>query len=203
MASTWELLTQPEHRVHLASPVFRMSPDEFEESIRDEYASEICEYVSRSSRLPSEQFGLIKTDTPLEPSDPLLHRLPKRSVDGRGNYAPEFASSKTLRAVRDKELVIMLKRLHAFRCQVCGNRIRNPRSEEGWTCEAHHLQPLGNPHLGPDIAANIVIVCPNHHAEFENGVIYLDLGELRTVRGHRIFQEFADFHNENLFVPVV
>lgn len=33
--------------------------------------------------------------------------------------------------------------------------------------EAHHIRPLGDLHRGNDVKENIVILCPNHHAEFD------------------------------------
>jgi predicted restriction endonuclease len=33
------------------------------------------------------------------------------------------------------------------------------------------IKPLGNPHDGPDKASNMLVLCPNHHLQFDRGVL--------------------------------
>ncbi len=61
--------------------------------------------------------------------------------------------------------------------------------------EGHHIQPLGTPHDGPDTAANVLCLCPNHHAACDKGAIALTMDELRKADGHDVGQEFLDYHN--------
>ena len=89
----------------------------------------------------------------------------------------ERVKTTTLRVVRDTTLARYVKVLHHHKCQICGLAIELPDGSH--YAEAHHLQPLGAPHDGPDIAANIVVLCPNHHAMCDYGVLTLDLAELR------------------------
>lgn len=76
-----------------------------------------------------------------------------------------------LRIIRDSVMVRNLKKKYGHCCQVCGIRLG---TDLAGYCEGHHLQPLGSKHQGPDIASNILIVCPNHHAEFDLGMIAVD-----------------------------
>ena len=43
---------------------------------------------------------------------------------------------------------------------MCGTRIESP---SGPYAEAAHIKPLGRLEDGPDVAANILCLCPNHH----------------------------------------
>jgi hypothetical protein len=66
---------------------------------------------------------------------------------------------------RDYPALDELKALYEHRCQVCQRRLELGR--EKYYCEAHHLRPLGREHRGPADMSNVVILCPNHHAEFD------------------------------------
>lgn len=69
-------------------------------------------------------------------------------------------------------MVRELKLLYEDTCQICGAKI-NLLSNKSYS-EGHHMQPLGGVHQGVDIAENIIILCPNHHAEFDYGVMAID-----------------------------
>lgn len=97
------------------------------------------------------------------------------------------------RIVRDSALVRDLKRMHQNRCQICGETISltsGTRYSEG-----HHLKPLGKPHEGPDVASNIIIVCPNHHAMLDLGGLSITRHKLRVLRAHTLAREYVDYHN--------
>jgi hypothetical protein len=100
------------------------------------------------------------------------------------------------RILRDTALARRVKMLHKYRCQVCGNRIELPGGY--YYAESHHVQPLGNPHDGPDVIGNILCLCPNHHAELDYGVKAIALADLRTAKGHRVESRFVDFHNDRV-----
>jgi hypothetical protein len=86
------------------------------------------------------------------------------------------------RVLRDSLMARRVKQLHNYECQLCGHTILLPGGVR--YAEAHHIQPLGEPHNGPDQAGNIVCVCPNHHAELDYGARPLDISNLRHVVGH-------------------
>ena len=100
-----------------------------------------------------------------------------------------------LRIIRDTAVTRRLKLLHRDQCQLCnlvldlGHRTYS---------EAHHIRPLGNGHDGPDIAANILVVCPNCHVLLDYGSIELDLSHLSTHEEHVVSQEYIDYHNSQI-----
>lgn len=77
---------------------------------------------------------------------------------------PERRESVVSRVVRDTAVTREVKRLYDFRCQACGKRIEAPT---GPYAEAAHVTPLGRPHDGPDDLANVLCLCPTHHAAFD------------------------------------
>lgn len=98
------------------------------------------------------------------------------------------------RIIRDSEIIRDLKLLHRDRCQICGLAItlRDGRTYS----EAHHIQALGGEYRGPDVAANILILCPNHHVMCDYGTLQLSLDEMTRLPGHDIDERFIRHHNE-------
>lgn len=131
----------------------------------------------------------------------------KHAVDIKKPEPTERIEITTTRIIRDTRIVKQLKQIHADRCQVCGKSIilRSRHYSEG-----HHLQPLGGEHQGPDIPGNIIIVCPNHHAEMDYGVIAVNpetLGvehyntkdeyhgqKLRIHKAHPLEKMYLEYH---------
>jgi len=70
------------------------------------------------------------------------------------------------RIIRDRKLADQVKQLYRYSCQVCGVVLKTSAGEYA---EAAHIKPLGNPHNGPDVMANLLCLCPNHHVLFDNG----------------------------------
>lgn len=101
------------------------------------------------------------------------------------------------RIVRDTELAKRIKGFHYQFCQLCGETVQ--LSNGTGYAEGHHLQPLGKPHDGPDVAENIVCLCPNHHAALDFGAITLAATDLRTTSGHVVGQKFIDYHNRVVY----
>jgi hypothetical protein len=100
----------------------------------------------------------------------------------------------TYRIIRDTALARLVKMHHNYECQICGEWIDLPNGER--YAEAHHVQPLGSPHDGPDRIENIVCVCPNHHAELDYFARSLDMSHLRSVEGHSVDEKYLAYHNE-------
>ena len=88
-------------------------------------------------------------------------------------------SSVVSRIVRDSARATQLKALYENRCQVCGESTCS--GDGSRYVEAHHLRPLGAAHLGPDVEANMLVLCPNHHAEFDLGAIALEPDSLTLI----------------------
>jgi putative restriction endonuclease len=112
----------------------------------------------------------------------------------------------TLRLVRDTAITRQVKRLHDCHCQVCGERLASPA---GPHAEAAHIRPLGAPHHGPDILANVLCLCPNHHVLFalgsfgvaDDGALLGLAGRLRQHRQHLVAPEFLAYHRTHFYEP--
>jgi hypothetical protein len=125
---------------------------------------------------------------------------------------PPRANIKTSRVIRDTNITRELKLIYRNHCQVCGNTItllgRN-------YSEGHHIKPLGNPHNGYDLASNIIILCPNHHVEFDYGSMAIDpdtysilcvdasnkyLGKkIHLEHGHLLDHSHLEYHLLNIY----
>ncbi len=112
----------------------------------------------------------------------------------------------TLRLVRDTAVTRRVKLLHDYHCQVCGERLASPA---GPYAEAAHIRPLGAPHHGPDVLANVLCLCPNHHVLFDlgsfgvadSGALLGLAGQLRQHRQHGIAPEFLAYHRTHFYEP--
>ncbi len=78
----------------------------------------------------------------------------------------------TTRVIRDTRKSNELKLLYQWKCQICGLSIEIPGKKK--YCEVHHLVPLGGKHIGPDNKENMICLCPNHHAQMDYGVLYIE-----------------------------
>lgn len=107
---------------------------------------------------------------------------------------PVRVDAQVQRTVRDTSLVRRLKLLHDHRCQHCGTRLSLP--DGGGYSEGHHLQPLGRPHNGPDLPANVVILCANCHALCDLRALPLDFDGLRLHDEHEVGKQFLRYHND-------
>ncbi len=110
---------------------------------------------------------------------------------------PARREQTVYRVLRDTALAKLIKDLHKNTCQICGKTLE--LSDGKTYSEAHHIKPLGAPHNGPDVAANILVLCPNHHALCDFGAIHLNGENLLEVDGHSVGQNFLDYHNNSLF----
>jgi predicted restriction endonuclease len=121
-----------------------------------------------------------------------------------GRETPPRATSTTQRIVRSTAVADYVKRIHDYACQICGTRLATPT---GAYAEAAHIRPLGRPHNGPDVAANVLCLCPNHHVLFDFGMLSVaedfavtdratgaGLGRLREVAAHQIDGEQIAYH---------
>jgi hypothetical protein len=122
-------------------------------------------------------------------STPIANDIEKPSV-------PPRARCEIYRVLRDTALARQIKLLHQNRCQLCGEAILLP---DGKTySEALHLKPLGRPHNGPDIAANIIVLCPNHHVQCDYGAITLNRSTIKLHPKHQIGWEYLEYHNTSV-----
>lgn len=82
---------------------------------------------------------------------------------------PRF-KAQVSRIIRDTPLARDLKSLYGFACQVCGCDFRVETAPNSFYIEVHHIRPLGGVHAGSDNQANMLVLCPNHHAMFDYGI---------------------------------
>ena len=85
---------------------------------------------------------------------------------------PGLITTQVTRKIRDTVLSKTIKKEFNFKCAVCNRQIS--LSNGKYYAEAHHIKPLEAGHDGPDTRDNIIVLCPNHHAEFDYGVIGFD-----------------------------
>lgn len=105
------------------------------------------------------------------------------------------------RLVRDPAVVLHVKRLHGYCCQVCGQAVETPA---GPYAEGAHVRPLGRPHGGPDVPENVLCLCPNHHVAFDRWAFALDSGlalvgrpgRLRTVPDHTVDAGYVAYRRD-------
>jgi putative restriction endonuclease len=114
---------------------------------------------------------------------------------------PPRRQSLVTRVVRSTPVAEGVKRMHEYRCQVCGEALAIPPNS--FYSEAAHIRPLGGEHRGLDVVENVLCLCPNHHVLFDRGAfsVRVDLeivgalnGRLRTVPGHEIGQDYLEHH---------
>ena len=116
------------------------------------------------------------------------------------------------RIIRDSTLSRFLKSLYQHRCQICTFTFRLPNRRH--YAESHHVRPLGRTHRGIDKETNMLILCPNHHAMMDYGVIaiYLEQNVVLTLTrsssdynrplqllSYELDKEFLEYHLTNIF----
>lgn len=124
-----------------------------------------------------------------------------------GQEVPTRLEQTVQRIVRSTKVANYVKQAHDFTCQVCGTRLTTPT---GAYAEAAHIRALGRPHNGPDLAVNVLCLCPNHHTLFDFGMLTIaddltitdratgaNLGRLREARGHQIDEAHLAYHREH------
>ena len=119
-----------------------------------------------------------------------------------GNATPVRVQNAVNRIIRDTLLSNQIKIIYDYTCQVCATRLVGPA---GPYAEAAHVRPLGKPHNGPDLADNLICLCPNHHYLFDVGAFGIqdDLrligidGQLRLVKRHTLNREHLRYHRQH------
>lgn len=92
------------------------------------------------------------------------------------------ARAETYRILRDTALSKRVKEIQNYVCEICGQSLVINGSRYA---EAHHIVPLGEPHNGPDIESNIIVLCPNHHAMFDYGELCVSAEDGLSVMNSR------------------
>ena len=72
---------------------------------------------------------------------------------------------------RDRKKAAAVKHLYDNTCIFCDTKLQVARDR--YYSEAAHIKSLGEPHNGPDKMGNMLVLCPNHHMQFDRGVLRL------------------------------
>jgi hypothetical protein len=113
----------------------------------------------------SETDGQILDD--MAPEGDLKTRLRKLS-EALANETPEKVEAIVNRTVRrDTGLIQALKRLCEFRCQFPNCGVQIPKRAGGYYIEVAHIKPMRAG--GQSVLGNLLVLCPNHHKEFDCG----------------------------------
>ena len=85
--------------------------------------------------------------------------------------------AELLKQQRDRKKAVALKLLYDNTCMFCGTRLQV--AKDRFYSEAAHIRGVGKPDNGPDKKSNVLVLCPNHHIQFDRGVL-----RLHKVNGH-------------------
>ena len=75
--------------------------------------------------------------------------------------------------IRNTRNVRELKSLYQNTCMFCGKQTVTGVNPLRHYSEAAHVRPVGEPHNGPDRKDNMVILCAEHHLQFDKGLLRL------------------------------
>ena len=185
------------------------------EPIRDDSIADLAGQLTfesaKSSRLTvvrgrvnPQQLQAIRRLTP-EGAALLQERWGGAAIPAGDASPPGRREAVILRIIRDSSVAERVKRLHDYRCQVCGVRLETPG---GPYAEGAHICPLGGEHGGLDVAGNILCLCPNDHVLFDRGGFTIEddmtlrgchKGKLRTVKGHVLDSTGLRYHRANVY----
>lgn len=95
-------------------------------------------------------------------------RITSEILNDLRNLSPDDSEeieikSKTYK--RDNRTIVQLKIIRGHKCQICGNNIQ--KRDGSYYVEAAHITPKRQ--KGAELPSNILILCPNHHKEFDLG----------------------------------
>lgn len=89
---------------------------------------------------------------------------------------PGRTKSEIYRIIRDSQNSKIMKLIYSNRCQICGHRIELKNNHYS---EAHHIKPLGEG--GSDHLSNMIVLCPNHHVEFDYAIMAINPETLEII----------------------
>lgn len=133
---------------------------------------------------PNKEMPLphLETDEDIKEQEELLPEIEKKSreeiIKELQAVTPSASAEieyKGTRYKRDNRTIAQLKSLRGFKCQICGNYILKRNGKH--YIEASHITPKRE--KGAETPDNILILCPNHHKEFDLGKTHI-IEEERT-----------------------
>jgi hypothetical protein len=163
--------------------------------------------------IPAPASGMPPTAAASAPTGPGADAAPAWSDDAAEAMATLQRRLREIQAqLRNPRHVRELKALYDHACAFCGKRIVVGVGPDRHYSEAAHIKPVGAPHDGPDCKDNMLVLCPEHHIQFDRGMLTLqpaaDGFRLRSVvpgdplhgrsvrlqPPHVIAEEFVQYH---------
>lgn len=110
----------------------------------------------------------------------------------------------TTRILRETKICKEVKEQNGHKCAFCGAVLARPHTIP--YSEGCHIRPLNE--QGPDVKENIIVLCPNHHVEFDYGAVSIDPATMKIQHmdpnnplhgkvvntSHRIDSVYVDYH---------
>jgi hypothetical protein len=87
--------------------------------------------------------------------------------------------SATIR--KDSQIIRKLKELSDYKCQFPGCNHRIKMKNGGYYVEVAHIKPVSTG--GQSILGNLLVLCPNHHKEFDYGDLKIDEQAITRIHG--------------------
>ncbi len=87
---------------------------------------------------------------------------------------------------RDRRKAAALRKHYDNTCMICGTKLQV--GGDKFYAEAAHIKPLGKPYNGPDVAKNMLVLCPNHHLQFDSGMLCFE----KTGKEFRLMSRVAN-----------
>ena len=153
-----------------------------------------------------EKFGSIESYLEIELSK-IKHKNISEIIPSSMKKEPKRIELLTLRRVRDTKKSIELKKIYNNKCQICNYSF--PGYVEPGYSEVHHVWPMGDD--GDDDFDNMLVLCPNHHTEFDYGIIQFSskdaqiediegkiIGTISFKKGHNLDLKNIKFHNNRV-----
>jgi putative restriction endonuclease len=148
--------------------------DEFEKLTRifefvtgKEYDEKELEYIKSDEKEQEDLVEKISSEVSLDANKR------KEIIQDLNSLTPqstEIVEYKGKMYKRDNKTIAQLKILRNFKCQICNNNIL--KKDGSFYIEAAHIKRKSE--KGTEMPYNILILCPNHHKEF-------DLGDKRII----------------------
>jgi len=95
---------------------------------------------------------------------------PRKFIPPITNGPAKKNKSEVWRFLRDTTPVNELKKLYQNKCQICNKTFEIAKNK--FYSEVHHYHPLED--HGDDDKSNMIVVCPNHHTQFDYKIIAID-----------------------------
>lgn len=131
----------------------------------------------------------IATLDELTPTGGLIEKLQKLN-DAMASVQPHRIRaivSQTIR--RDTKLVRSLKTFYGFTCQFPECKVKILKRKGGWYIEVAHIEAVAKG--GKSVLGNLLVLCPNHHKEFDYGELEIFEQTIEVVRGKLNGREFT------------